>query len=98
VALRRVRLLAADLPLVLLMDRPSPIRRDGSLPLGVDVAGPGLRLLRSDPGYVARAHHAGRAVYCWTVDELPDIDFVHRLGVDAIITNRPSTVRSQLSP
>ncbi|MCW2524392.1 MAG: glycerophosphoryl diester phosphodiesterase [Frankiales bacterium] len=97
VALRRVRLLSASLPLVLLMERPSPIRRDGSLPLGVDIAGAGLRLLRSDPGYVARAHAAGHAVYCWTVDERRDVDFVRRLGIDAIITNRPATVRQQLA-
>jgi glycerophosphoryl diester phosphodiesterase len=94
VALRRVRLLAASLPLVLLMERHSPIRRDGSLPLGVDVAGPGLRLLRSDPEYVARAHAAGHEVYCWTVDERRDVDFVRSLGVDAIITNRPAAARN----
>jgi glycerophosphoryl diester phosphodiesterase len=97
VALRRVRLLAPSVPLVLLMDRSSPIRRDGSLPTGVGTAGPGVRALRADPGYVERAHAMGRRVFCWTVDEPGDVEFVSELGVDAIITNRPAAVRRQLS-
>jgi glycerophosphoryl diester phosphodiesterase len=96
-ALRRVRLLAPKLPLVLLMDRSLPIRRDGALPLGVNIAGPSLRLLRSDAGYVARAHASGHRVYCWTIDKPADVKFAHGLGVDAIITNRPAAVRTQLS-
>ena len=96
VALRRVRLLAPDLGLVLLMERWPPIRRDGSLPLGVHTAGPGLALLRTDPRYVERAHAVGHRVFCWTVDQPADVDLVAQLGVDAIITNRPAAVRSQL--
>ncbi len=96
VALRRVRLLAPALPLVLLMDRFSPIRRDGSLPLGVRTAGPGVRPLRADPAYVERAHAQGNRVYCWTVDEPRDVSLVTRLGVDAVITNRPAAVIAQL--
>jgi glycerophosphoryl diester phosphodiesterase len=96
VALRRVRLLAPQLPLVLLLDRASPIRRDGSLPTGVDTAGPSIRLLRSDPRYVNRRHALGGRVYCWTVDEPRDVALAAGLGVDAIITNRPAAVRQQL--
>lgn len=96
VALRRVRLLAPSVPLVLLQDRWSQSRRDGSLPTGVATAGPGIRLLRSDPDYVARTHDAGNRVYCWTVDRPEDVSLVAGLGVDAIITNRPSTIRRQL--
>ncbi|MDQ1752019.1 MAG: glycerophosphoryl diester phosphodiesterase [Pseudonocardiales bacterium] len=96
VALRRVRLLAPQLPLVVLLDRASPIRRDGSLPTGVDTAGPSIRLLRSDPRYVDRVHALGGRVYCWTVDEPRDVALAAGLGVDAIITNRPAAVRQQL--
>ena len=95
VALRRVRLLAPTVPLVLLLDRPSALRRGGSLPAGVHTAGPGIRALRTEPGYVARAHAAGNRVYCWTVDEPADVQLAHELGVDAIITNRPGQVRRQ---
>lgn len=97
VALRRVRLLAPSVPLVLLLDRWTGGRRDGSLPSGVATAGPGIRLLRTDPAYVDRAHRAGGRVYCWTVDEPEDVALVSELGVDAIITNRPRAVQRQLA-
>jgi glycerophosphoryl diester phosphodiesterase len=96
VALRRVRLLAPSVPLVLLLDRESAFRRDGSLPAGVHTAGPGIRVVRNEPDYVRRAHRAGNRVFCWTVDKPEDVDLVSRLGVDAIITNRPRQVREQL--
>jgi glycerophosphoryl diester phosphodiesterase len=96
VALRRVRLLAPDVPLVLLLDRPSALRRTGSLPTGVHTAGPNIRALHSEPGYVARAHAAGNRVYSWTVDEPADVELARELGIDAIITNRPGQVRQQL--
>jgi glycerophosphoryl diester phosphodiesterase len=98
IALRRIRQLAPSVPLTLLVmeERWLPIRRDGSLPAGVHVSGPGIRLLRSDPDYVALAHQAGNRVFCWTVDQPEDVEFVHDLGVDAIITNRPAAVLAQL--
>ncbi|HJQ01981.1 MAG TPA: glycerophosphodiester phosphodiesterase family protein [Jatrophihabitans sp.] len=96
VALRRVRLLAPAVPLVLLLDRASLLRRAGTLPAGVHTAGPGIGALRSEPSYAERVHAAGNRVYCWTVDEPADVELVHELGVDAIITNRPRQVRGQL--
>jgi glycerophosphoryl diester phosphodiesterase len=96
IALRRVRLLAPDVPTVLLLERLLPGRRDGSLPAGVGIAGPGLAVLRTDPGFVARAHAKGNLVYVWTVDDPDDVRFVLDLGPDAVITNRPATVIAQL--
>ncbi|SOD71060.1 glycerophosphoryl diester phosphodiesterase [Jatrophihabitans sp. GAS493] len=96
-ALRRIRLLAPDLPTVLLSERLLPGRRDGSLPVGVPISGPGLHILRSNPGYVDRAHARGSFVYVWTVDEPDDIDYVLHLGVDAVISNRPDLVLSRLA-
>ncbi len=96
IALRRVRLLAPAVPLVLLLLRETPFRRDGRLPYGVHIAGPGLKLVREDPGYVERVHTAGNQVFCWTVDQPTDVELVSRLGIDAIITNRPREVRAQL--
>ncbi|HEX2905177.1 MAG TPA: glycerophosphodiester phosphodiesterase family protein [Jatrophihabitans sp.] len=96
VALRRVRLLAPQLPLVLLLERESSYRRNGSLPVGVHIAGPGVKVLREDPSFVSRVHNAGNQLYCWTVDKPDDVELVSRLGIDAIITNRPREVRAQL--
>jgi glycerophosphoryl diester phosphodiesterase len=88
-ALRRVRTLAPEVPAVLLFDWMRP------LPPGV-VAGPNVRVLRSDPAYVERAHRRGRRVFVWTVDSAADIRLVHDLGVDAIISNRPAAVLADL--
>jgi glycerophosphoryl diester phosphodiesterase len=89
-ALRRIRLLAPDLPTVLLMDRFLPGRREAILPPGVGIAGPGIHLVRADPEFVDRAHARGKQVYVWTVDDPADLDLVRSLGVDAVITNRPA--------
>lgn len=95
-AVRRVKLLAPDVPTVLLMDRFLPLRRDGILPAGVSIAGPGLHMLRADPEFVERAHARGHPVYVWTVDDDDDVRFVLELGVDTIITDRPLEVGSLL--
>ena len=95
-ALRRIRLLAPSVPLTLLMERWTPLRRDGGAAHRGTIGGPGIRLLRTDPDYVKRAHQAGNRVFCWTVDEPDDVELVHELGVDAIITNRPTAVLNQL--
>ncbi len=96
IALRRIRLLAPDVPTVLLLERLLPGRRDGVLPTGVRIAGPGLSLLRAEPDFVSRAHARGNMVYVWTVDEPADVEFVLTIGVDAIITNRPADVVKRL--
>jgi glycerophosphoryl diester phosphodiesterase len=96
-AIRRVKLLAPDIPTVLLLDRLLPVRRDGLLPAGVPIAGPGLHVLRVEPDYVARAHARGNRVYVWTVDDPADVQFVRDLGVDTVITNRPAEVIAQLA-
>lgn len=96
-ALRRVKLLAPAIPTVLLFERMLPGLREGLLPRGVPVAGPGLRVLRADPDYVRRAHERGKRVYVWTVDEPADVRFVVDAGVDTVITNRPAQVLAQLA-
>jgi glycerophosphoryl diester phosphodiesterase len=95
-ALRRVKLLAPELPTVLLLERFLPGQREALLPAGVPIVGPGLHLLRKEPALVERAHARGIRVYVWTVDDLEDIDYVRDLGVDTIITNRPAEVREHL--
>jgi glycerophosphoryl diester phosphodiesterase len=95
-SLRRVRAWAPQLPTVQLMQYVSPRYRDGRLPAGVAVAGPSMRIVRANPGYVSRVHRAGHAVHVWTVDRPEDVELCARLGVDAIITNRPRQVREQL--
>ena len=96
-AIRRVRLQAPSIPTVLLLERLLlPTRREGILPVGTTIAGPGLHVLQADPDFVARCHARGHQVFVWTVDDPADVELVRSLGVDTIITNRPHEVLAQL--
>ncbi|MGA4840905.1 glycerophosphodiester phosphodiesterase [Streptomyces sp. G45] len=95
-SLHRVRAASPTLPTVYLMQFVSPRHRDGRLPRGVRIAGPSMRIVRSHPGYVGKLRRAGHQVHVWTVNEPEDVALCARLGVDAIITNRPKQVLSQL--
>jgi glycerophosphoryl diester phosphodiesterase len=95
-AVRRVRLLAPDVPTVKLLSRLNPNRATGRMPTGVQIAGPGLHVLKEDPDFVDRAHARGHPVFVWTVDELRDVEYVLDLGVDTIITDYPAEVAGLL--
>ncbi|WP_330338982.1 glycerophosphodiester phosphodiesterase [Streptomyces sp. NBC_00557] len=95
-SLHRVRAAAPTLPTVYLVQFLTPRLRDGRLPAGVRIAGPSIRILRNQPAYVERLKRSGHQVHVWTVNEPEDVDLCVRLGVDAIITNRPRAVLGQL--
>lgn len=95
-SLHRIHAAAPAVPTVFLMQFLLPRFRDGRLPRGVGIAGPSMRIVRANPGYVARLHRAGHRVHVWTVDEPDDVALCARLGVEALITNRPRQVRAQL--
>ncbi|MFJ5675585.1 glycerophosphodiester phosphodiesterase family protein [Streptomyces sp. NPDC093097] len=96
-AVRRLHRLAPTLPTVHLVEHPVLLP---GLPLpapaGARIIGIDLQLIRARPDHIARLHTAGFAVHVWTVDEPQDIELCLRLGVDAIITNRPALVRAKL--
>ena len=92
VAARRIVELSPGLPIVLLLNRVPRRYRDGSLPRGIQIAGPSLEFVRAHPKYVAKVHERGGFVHVWTVDKKSDISFCLELGVDAIITDRPGRV------
>ncbi|UYQ63211.1 glycerophosphodiester phosphodiesterase [Streptomyces peucetius] len=95
-SLHRIAAAAPGLPTVYLMQFMTPRMRDGRLPGGARIAGPGIRIVRNHPGYVDRLHRSGHRVHVWTVNEPEDVELCARLGVEAIITNRPRQVLSQL--
>ncbi|MCX4788046.1 MULTISPECIES: glycerophosphodiester phosphodiesterase [unclassified Streptomyces] len=95
-SLHRIQVASPTLPAVYLMQFVSPRLRDGRLPAGARIAGPGMRIVRSHPGYIERLHRAGHRAHVWTVDEPEDVELCIDLGVEAIITNRPKQVLSQL--
>ncbi|MFE3329590.1 glycerophosphodiester phosphodiesterase [Streptomyces sp. NPDC059176] len=95
-SLHRVAAAAPNIPTVYLLQFLSLRLRDGRLPAGAGIAGPGIRIVRNHPSYVERLHAAGHRVHVWTVNEPEDVDLCVGLGVEAIITNRPRQVLSQL--
>lgn len=97
VALHRVRRAAPAVPTVYLAERRLPlIGRTASLPGGAKIAGPGIELVRRNPGLVTALRKAGHRVHVWTVDEPADVELCLELGVEALITNRPGEVLAQL--
>jgi glycerophosphoryl diester phosphodiesterase len=95
-SLHRIQTAAPTLPTVYLMQFVSPRLRDGRLPAGARIAGPGMRIVRNHPGYIERLHRAGHRVHVWTVNEPEDVERCVDLGIEAIITNRPKQVLAQL--
>lgn len=93
-ALTRTHRLAPGLPTVFLTERRllRPVR-----PPYATHAGPGIDLVRQDPGLVGRLRAKGLRVRVWTVDDPEDVELCVRLGVDALITNRPRDVRKLLN-
>jgi glycerophosphoryl diester phosphodiesterase len=91
-AVRRVQHLLPGVPTVYLMDPVPWPYRNGSLPKGVTIAGPGIERLRKDPGYIARLKQHGHRIHVWTVDAPEDVEFCVEHQVDAIISNRPRAV------
>lgn len=96
-SLRRVHVMAPEIPTVLLMSRVPLRYRDGSLPPRVTIAAPSLSVLKAHPRYVERVHAMGNRLHVWTVDSPEDIAMVLSLGVDAVISNHPTRVLRQLS-
>lgn len=93
IALRRVRRLAPDVPLTLLMLRLPVSYRWGTLPQGVGIAGPSLDFALAQPKYVRRLKEAGNRVFVWTVNDVADAEVLLELGVDALITDVPGKLR-----
>lgn len=95
-AVKAFRDQAPDIRTVLLLDRLGRYR-SGALPSFADCTGPGVHVLRGDPGYVDRARRAGHDTYVWTVDSAEDIALCRDLGVRYVATNAPANTRRLLT-
>jgi glycerophosphoryl diester phosphodiesterase len=72
-------------------EEPEPLRH---VALQVPVAVGSLTVV--DEQLVTEAHRAGLAVHVWTIEEEPEMERLCDLGVDGIITDRPSALVSVL--
>ncbi len=96
VALARVKKLAPDLELVLLIDSQHAWRVTKELVAEDWIAGPGIELLRESPKVAHRLRKQGRRLHVWTVNTEEDLDLCLRLGVEAVITDDPSGALAHL--
>ncbi|CAM3285847.1 glycerophosphodiester phosphodiesterase [Stackebrandtia soli] len=90
-AVTRYRGLDAGVPLVWLFEYPL-----GAPPIGTDILGPRVDVLRAKPRLIERAHAAGHQVFVWTVNESEQAKAVADMGADAIITDDPEMVLTAL--
>ena len=58
--------------------------------------GPGINELRQEPNRAERIKSLGKSLHVWTVDDAADIRLCSKLGVDILITNKPSHAREVL--
>lgn len=70
----------------------SPARR--AMAVQVPVEFRGVRVVT--PAFVRRAHRLGLAVHVWTVDDAPTMHRLLDLGVDGLVTDRPTVLRAVL--
>ncbi|WP_241249472.1 glycerophosphodiester phosphodiesterase family protein [Rhodococcus sp. X156] len=96
-AVWRVRRSAPMLPTVLLGRTAAALAPLTVAAVGATAVGPGINLLRADPGLVLRAAEQGRATYTWTVDSAEEAAFCQELGVGWIATNHPQAMRGWLT-
>ena len=96
-AVWRIRRSAPLLPTVLLGDSSRYLGGGAATTVGATAVGPSIKTLRDHPELVDRAAAAGRATYCWTVDDADDIKFCRELGVSWIATNHPGRTKSLLT-
>ena len=90
VALNRLKRLAPDLEVVMLVDRLYSWQLTRNL-VGTDwLAGPGIELLRDNPKFRKRLAQSGRPIHVWVVNSHEDIDLCLDLGAEAIITDTPA--------
>jgi glycerophosphoryl diester phosphodiesterase len=96
IALTRVRRLAPEMEVVLLIEGQS--WRVARQALGDGwIAGPGIDELREKPKLGSRLRKDGRRIHVWTVNTREDLEICLDLGAEAVITDIPHRVLSWLA-
>ncbi|MGC4933113.1 glycerophosphodiester phosphodiesterase [Gordonia sp. DT30] len=92
----RIRRHAPILPTILLGETARVLGGSAATAVGATGIGPSIQTLRLHPEIVDKAAAAGRVTYCWTVDDVADVQLCADLGVRWIATDHPQKVRDWL--
>ncbi|MFI7192603.1 glycerophosphodiester phosphodiesterase [Nocardia nova] len=95
-AVWRIRRAAPLLPTVLLGESSRYLGGSAATTVGATAVGPSVKTLREHPELVDKAAAAGRATYCWTVDDPQDVELCAELGVSWVATNHPGRTKTVL--
>ena len=95
-AVWRIRRAAPLLPTVLLGESSRYLGGSAATTVGATAVGPSVKTLREHPDLVDKAAAAGRATYCWTVDDPDDVKLCAELGVNWVATNHPGRTKALL--
>lgn len=96
-AVWRIRRAAPLLPTVLLGESSRFLGGSAATTVGATAVGPSVKTLREHPELVDKAAAAGRATYCWTVDDPEDVNLCADLGVSWVATNHPGRTKALLA-
>jgi glycerophosphoryl diester phosphodiesterase len=61
------------------------------------IAAVDIKLLKDNPSLFSKYKKRGKKLYIWTVNSDSDLKLCKKLGVEAIITDFPKRMRSQLN-
>jgi glycerophosphoryl diester phosphodiesterase len=86
-ALREVRTLLPEMPLVLVTGRSTPTAPERALELGAVMVSCELRWLEAET--VERCHAEGIKVISWTVNTDEELALARELGLDGVVTDLP---------
>jgi glycerophosphoryl diester phosphodiesterase len=92
VALQRMQRLAPGLRLVMLIDKARHWPVLGPMVDDDWILGPGMEALTKHPRFAQKMAESSRDVHVWTVNTPEQLDLCLSLGVDAVITDKPSSV------
>jgi len=93
-AIEKMKRLDRTIPTTFLMHKKTPWFQ-AKLSSAITI-GPGINELRQEPIRAERIKSTGRSLNVWTVDDDADIKLCEKLGVDILITNKPSHAREVL--
>jgi glycerophosphoryl diester phosphodiesterase len=97
VALNRIKKLAPELEVVMLIEHAYAWELTRNLVDEDWIAGPGIGLLRESHRLRQRLRRSGRRLHVWTVNTEADLDLCVDLDVEAVITDVPGTALGHLT-